>query len=510
MGNAAALPPAGTVVIGSSGTLELAGLNQTIGELTGSGVVDNNSGVDVVLTLGSSIGSTWNGSIQDQGGGKVALTKNGAGTWVVGGANNLNNGSPFTTQNILNSGTTILTNGGSMAIGTLQMWIANGTGSTATMVVAGGALSVSNNLLIVGNSTNANGTLIVNSGSVIHGGGVNGIFAAAGLNNIWVGALGGTGTLIVNGGQVLNSQGVILGQNPTGSGTLYLNGGLLQATAVLANNAPATSIAYFNGGTLQATTNSGSFLQAITANVMSNGLVLDDGGWAVSIGAVSLQAGDAFGGGLVKQGLGTLYLDAGNSYTGATVVASGTLAGIGTIAGPVTVAPAASIGAGDAAALGTLNLSSTPLTLQGTAALRISKDRRCADQRPDFRHLHRHLWRDPEHQQRHFRRYGPGGGRHLHAVQRGDAHRQLWPPYWLPGPWVGLQLQYRQRRVECRGCGQQPDQHHLPRQRQHADDFVAHGSLALDSPIQFRRRRQPRLLGRYPGFTIRHELEYHH
>jgi fibronectin-binding autotransporter adhesin len=374
VGTAATLPTAGTVLMGSSGTLELAGLNQTIGELNGSGVVDNNAGVDLVLTLGTSTGGTWNGSIQDQGGGKVALAKNGTGTWVVGGANNLNNGSPFTTENILNAGTTILTNGGSMASGTLQMWIANGAGSTASMVVAGGSLSVSNNLLIVGNGTNANGTLVVNSGSVIHGGGVNGIFAAAGANNIWVGAQGGTGTLIVNGGQVLNSQGLVLGQNIPGSGTLYLNGGLVQATAVLANNTPTTSIAYFNGGTLQATTNSGDFLQGITANVMSNGLVLDDGGFAVSISAVSLGAGDAFGGGLVKQGLGTVYLDVANGYTGTTMIASGTLAGVGVIAGPVVVGPAGAIGGGDAAALGTLNLSSTPLTLQGTAAMRISKN----------------------------------------------------------------------------------------------------------------------------------------
>jgi fibronectin-binding autotransporter adhesin len=371
VGDTSAISPTANVVIGPSGTLELAGFNQTAGELTGSGIVDNNSGVDLVLTVGTSSGGTWNGAIQDQGGGKVALAKNGTGTWVVGGTNYLNNGSPFTTENIFNAGTTIITNGGSMVASTLQMWIANGAGSTATMIVAGGTLSVTNNLLIVGNSTNANGTLIVNSGTVIHGGGVNGIFAAAGLNNIFVGALGGTGTLIVNGGQVLNSQGLVLGQNPPASGTLYLNGGLVQATVVLPNNTPTTSIAYFNGGTLQAVTNNADFLQ-VSSMIMSNGLVLDDNGFTLSISSQPLQSGDSFPGGLIKKGAGTVYLDSGNTYTGTTVVTNGTLAGVGSVTGPVVVAPAGNLGAGEAGAIGSFSINNN-LTLQGNATLRIDK-----------------------------------------------------------------------------------------------------------------------------------------
>jgi autotransporter-associated beta strand protein len=163
-----------------------------------------------------------------------------------------------------------------------------------------------------------------------------------------------------------------LGQNASGSGTLYLNGGLVQTTVVQPNNTPTTSIAYFNGGTLQAVTNNTDFLQ-VSSMVMSNGLVLDDGGFTLSIASAPLQAGDAFGGGLVKTGAGTVYLDTVNTYTGTTLVTNGTLAGVGANAGPVVVAPAGSIGAGDAGAVGILTLGSTPLTLHGTAALRISK-----------------------------------------------------------------------------------------------------------------------------------------
>ena len=77
---------------------------------------------------------------------------------------------------------------------------------------------------------------------------------------------------------MLNSQALWLGQNATGSGTLNLNGGLVQATVVANNGTPATSIANFNGGTLQAVTNSADFLQ-VPSMVMSNGLVLDDNGF---------------------------------------------------------------------------------------------------------------------------------------------------------------------------------------------------------------------------------------
>ena len=119
----------------------------------------------------------------------------------------------------------------------------------------------------------------------------------AGANNIVVGSLGATGTLIVNGGQVLNNGNLWLGESPTAVATLYLNGGLIQATQVRQNNnggLPTTpGIAYFNGGTLQASASSADFLQGtIISMVMSNGLVLDDSGFTLSIGAAALQEGD--------------------------------------------------------------------------------------------------------------------------------------------------------------------------------------------------------------------------
>jgi len=107
--------------------------------------------------------------------------------------------------------------------------------------------------------------------------------------------------------------------------------------------------------------------------VLSNGLYLDDNGFAVSIVSQPLQAGDAFNGGLVKQGSGTIYIDSGSLYTGTTVVTNGTLAGFGSINGPVVVGPAGAIGAGEAGGPGTFSINNN-LTIQGKAALRISKN----------------------------------------------------------------------------------------------------------------------------------------
>lgn len=368
LGNAAAIPSASVLVIGSGGTLETSGINLTAAELTGSGTVDNN-GVDAILTIGTSSGGTWNGSIQDHGHGGLALLKNGSGTWVVGGTNNLDNASPFTTTNEFNAGATIITNGGSIVAPRLQTAIAYGGGTVATIIVAGGTLAVSNDVLSVGYA--GNGSLVVNGGTVVHSGGTSGAFGGA--NQLIVGNVGGTGLLTVNGGQVLNSQALWLGQGTGASGTLQLNGGLVQASQITANTTPTTSAAYFNGGILQANTNSADFIDTSTsASIQHGGLVLDDGGFAINLPNSLPEDPSSTGGGLVKQGAGTVYLDAGNTYNGTTLVNSGTLAGAGSVNGPVVIAPAGDLGAGDAGGISTFTINNN-LTLQGNATLRIDK-----------------------------------------------------------------------------------------------------------------------------------------
>jgi len=360
------------LTIGPSGTLQLsssaANAVTTVGQFNGAGTIDYTGGNNSILAFGgpNNSDSTWNGTIRDHNGGGLSLTKSGSGTFVVGGTNTLNNGDFFNavSQVQLNGGTTILTNNSVLNVGFDEFWVAQGAGSTSTLVVAGGTLAVSNNWLVIGRGdATANGTMIVNSGTV----------RKTGANQLVVGSSGATGTLIVNGGQVLNTADLWLGEGATGSGTLFLNGGLVQADVVRPNTPPVVaSVANFNGGTLQATTNSTDFLQS-TSLVLSNGLVLDDGGWAVSISSQPLQAGDAFNGGLVKKGSGTVYLDNANTYTGATVITNGVLAGVGSVIGPVIAAPGGSVGAGDATGPGTFTINNN-LTIQGRALMRINKD----------------------------------------------------------------------------------------------------------------------------------------
>jgi autotransporter-associated beta strand protein len=373
LGVATAISSSANLVMGSGGTLELAGVSPTVGELTGSGIIDNASGLNPTLTVGSSSGGIWNGTIQDHGAGGVTLHKVGSGTWFVGGTNYLNDGQSFTDQSQINTGTVIITNGGLLEVSILELRIADGAGQVASMVVAGGTLAVSNNVLSVGYGDNtAVGTLTVNSGTVLHSGsGAGGGFAAV-PNSIDVGAQGATGTLTVNGGQVLNGWPLYLGDGAGANGTLQLNGGLVQASQVLPNASPASSTVYFNGGTLQATTNSDDFMQSI-ALVQSGGAILDDGGFAVSIASQSFQEdSSSVGGGLIKKGAGTVYFDSGNSYTGTTVVTNGTLAGVGSVSGTMVVAPAGNLGAGDAGSIGTFTIGGN-LTLQGDATFRIDK-----------------------------------------------------------------------------------------------------------------------------------------
>lgn len=361
IGSASAISAAGNLFVGAGATLELNGFSQTTPQFTGAGIVDNNSANNVTLTFGSGGGGTWSGTIQDQGlGGGVALTKVGNNTLILRGTNSLNTTANPAAQ--FNAGTTIVTNGAVVNMANTEYWIAANGAVTATNIIDGGTV-IANNFVVIGrNNAAANGTLIVNSGTLQKSGG----------NVIVIGSLGSTGSLIVNGGQVLNNSEIWLGENATANASLYLNGGLLQATDIRPNGAgPASYNAYFNGGILQATASSANFLQ-VFCNVMSNGLILDDNGFNLSIGGAALASGDAFNGGLFKKGSGTVYLDAANTYGGTTVVTNGTLAGVGSISGPMLVTPAGSLGAGDAAAVGTFTINNN-LTLQGKAALRVNK-----------------------------------------------------------------------------------------------------------------------------------------
>lgn len=131
--------------------------------------------------------------------------------------------------------------------------------------------------------------------------------------------ISGTGAFVAN-----STTGVLLGNSATSSGTVNLNGGSLTATAVL-DNASGTTAFNFNGGLLKAGAGANAtFMNGIDAvTVKAGGAVIDSNGSNITINTPLLDGGT--GGGLTKQGTGTLTLAGVNTYSGGTSVNNGTL-----------------------------------------------------------------------------------------------------------------------------------------------------------------------------------------
>jgi autotransporter-associated beta strand protein len=160
----------------------------------------------------------------------------------------------------------------------------------------------------VGVQANANCTLSVDGGSV---------FVSGANQRINVGG-GGTGILTVNSGSV-SMPAASATYMAVNNGTVNLNGGVITVPQV-----QGFGTFNFNGGRLVANQSQASFLSVGTANVLTQGAVIDDGGLSIGIGQ-TLLSGASPDGGLTKLGAGTLTLSAANTYTGDTTVSNGTL-----------------------------------------------------------------------------------------------------------------------------------------------------------------------------------------
>jgi autotransporter-associated beta strand protein len=349
-----------------------------------SWLLDNNGSSANVLKLA---GGTPTITVNTLASGKVAtisatiagtagITKAGAGTLILSGAN---------------------TNTGALTVsaGILKLGSANvfgdGTNNAASLVVSGSGIldlagfSPTANPPLTLNSTasgfdvgafyNSASTTSVYSGpitlsrqtrvgagnillaSAISGGGNN--FIKDGVNNleltnsgtVTLGAFqANRGTLVVDSGTTLNVTAINVGSgNSVGSG-LTLNGGAVNcsgftqfgtgsgsASGSLTLNAGTLTVTNFakgavtfnvnfNGGTLRASASNPNFLtNASSLKIQSGGAVIDDAGYAIAITPPLVEDATSIGGGLVKNGTGTLTLAGTNTYTGATIIHSGVL-----------------------------------------------------------------------------------------------------------------------------------------------------------------------------------------
>jgi fibronectin-binding autotransporter adhesin len=285
-----------------AGTMVLSGNNTYTGEThVNDGVLSITGGTTGVSTANIRVQPTGTATLDISGG-----TVN---------ANLLDVGDYTTGTAIMNmSGTSSLTTAG-------EVWIGQASGSNGTINLSGNASITSNSWFCVGRDS---GTGVFN----MNGGTVNKL----GGGNFIVGSLGGTGTVYLNKGTINNNASLILGENSStgpANATFYLGDNSGNAAVVQARTVETwgTSLGtlYFNGGTLQATADSTNYIVGV-ANlyVQTGGAKIDTNGHNITI-ASGLWSGTSPDGGLTKVGSGNLTLSGNNYYTGPTVVSNGSL-----------------------------------------------------------------------------------------------------------------------------------------------------------------------------------------
>jgi outer membrane autotransporter protein len=330
---------ASTIVNG--GTLELGGTSQTQAALAQSGGTVQNGTIavgtytltggtlaaDAIVDAGSAI-DVHAGTVEGTLTGTAGLTKPGAGTITLAGANS------YTGGTVVDDGALVLAGAGTLG-STAGDTIVNGgeldlggTSQTqAALTQNGGTLQ--NGTIAVGTYTLTGGTLaadaIVDAGSgiTVQAGSVDGTLAgAAGLSKSGAGTVTLAGANSYTGGTVVDDGALVL----TGSGTLgstvgetTVNGGALD----LGSTSQTQAALMQNGGTVQ----NGSIAvgtYTLTGGALAADAIVDAGsGIAVQAGLVDGTLAGAAG--LIKSGAGTVTLAGAASYTGGTIIDDGAL-----------------------------------------------------------------------------------------------------------------------------------------------------------------------------------------
>ena len=318
------------------GTLNLGGFNETINGLNGSGTVDGISG-SPTLTVGdgNATGNTFSGVLKNTVG-ALALTKIGAGTQTLSGANT------YTGATTVAAGTLSLSNQFAM--------------QSSTVVMNGGALQFDQS--VSGNAFTIGGLAATSSGAGYDIALQNNASASAavaltvGGNNAsttYAGVLSGAGSLTKAGTSILT----LTGTNTYGGGT-SINAGTLSigSTDALPGWNTAGSWAVNSGATLAVSNNvSDADLVTLTQTGTNFGvgsaIGFDTTAGNRSFGT-ALTDGAAGSLGLTKIGSNTLTLSAANTYTGVTTLSSGTInlavAEIANTSGPLGNSAAANPG----------------------------------------------------------------------------------------------------------------------------------------------------------------------
>lgn len=289
-----------------------------------------------------------------------ATTAATAQTWDGSSSNDWNDGQNWT-SNAPPSGTvgvTINTPSASIVLGV------NGaaTGRTTGLIMnsASGSLTVQN-----GSVLNSTGGVVSSSAGRVN------TISVTGEGSQWLigGALnvGGTGSATLNilDGGLVSAQGVVrLGFNATGIGVINITGGGTLETTSLTKGTGSGQV-NFDDATLRALASNPSFLGTLTVSeltITAGGLTVDTNGF--SIGAPGFSGT----GSLTTTGTGTLTLTDASTYSGDTIIGSGStlaLSGAGAVASNRVVAD----GTFDVSAMAAAGIAIPRLEGVGTMAL---------------------------------------------------------------------------------------------------------------------------------------------
>ncbi len=334
------------VTVGGAGTFDLAGFNQSVGSLAGSGGVT--LGAATLTTGGSNNTTSFSGIISGTGG----LTKVGSGTQTLTGANTY---SGITTLNA----------------GVLAISADNNLGAVPGAPVA-------NRLTFNGGTLRAiaSFTLAPNRGITLLAGG--GTIAVTGANVLtYAGVIAGSGGLTKSNGGTL-----ILSGGNTFTGPTNIIGGILRA-GVFNTLDLSTALTVGAGATFDLNNfdqNVGSIAGAGSITLGTALLGTGFNNTSTDFSGVISGTGAPIPGGnvaLVKFGAGTQTLSGANTYTGNTVITAGTLqAGA---ANTLSTATQVQVGTGSTFSLNNFSqsigsLSGAGNVTLGTAILTIGND----------------------------------------------------------------------------------------------------------------------------------------
>ena len=232
----------------------------------------------------------------------------GGAPWNVGGTGTVN----INTTGIITANSTQDFGGGNASKAAFSL--AYGSGSSGTVNMQNGTINANSEMWVGFSGTaafNQSGGTVNTTESLVIG-------RNSGANATY-NLTGGVVNAATVSGQVL------LGANAGGVGTVNLDGGTLQAPVVTKGGGTGTF--NFNGGVLRAGATSATFFGGLTnAYVKAGGAIIDSNGFDITVSQALLADTVSTGGGLTKNGAGTLTLSGANTYVGNTTVDAGTLA----------------------------------------------------------------------------------------------------------------------------------------------------------------------------------------